>query len=422
MKSTVVIGAGIAGLTAALRLHELGHRVTLISKGIGGLQLSQGTIDVLGYQPDRVRRPLDTISKGEYETDSPEGKHPYAVTGADPVRRGVEYLAQLLGEEYLVGNVEENVLLPTAVGAMRPTCLAQPSMMNGDCARGNRFLIVGIRQLKDFYPQLVADNLERTTLEWGTSPKARATMIDFEVRPGEVDSSALVFARALEDDDVLQAFARTIRPHVKAGETVGLPAVLGVNGSSVWRRFQEILGHPVFEIPLPPPSVPGMRLNQALTQKVKDARIRFMLGTEVTGVDTDGNHVTHVIAATAGRDRHIEADYVVLAGGGFESGALTMDSYGKVYERALDLPVTGGELPDLIHGDYWGDQQALFRVGVAVDEQMRPLDRGGNVVYDNVRVIGGAVAGAMRWQEKSGEGIALGTMIAATDSIGGNHE
>ena len=47
--SSTVIGAGIAGLTAAIRLREAGHQVTLMSKGIGGLQLSQGSIDVLGY-------------------------------------------------------------------------------------------------------------------------------------------------------------------------------------------------------------------------------------------------------------------------------------------------------------------------------------------------------------------------------------
>ncbi|MDO5721814.1 MAG: glycerol-3-phosphate dehydrogenase subunit GlpB [Actinomycetaceae bacterium] len=422
MKSTVVIGAGIAGLTAALRLRELGHRVTLISKGLGGLQLSQGTIDVLGYHPNRARNPLEVIENGQFPAESPEGKHPYAVIDPKCVRRGVEYIAQVLGEKYLVGDVTKNVILPTAVGAMRPTCLVPPSMKNGDLDLGNRLLIVGIRQLKDFYPQLVADNLSRSELEWGIRPQARAAMIDFEFRPGEVDSSGLVIARALEDPQTLRAFVNTIRPHVEPGETVGLPAVLGVHGEGVWEEVQRQLGHPVFEIPLPPPSVPGMRLNQALTQKVKDARIRFMLGTEVTGVESQGGKVTHVLTDTPGGGRRLAADYVVLAGGGFESGALTMDSYGKVFERALDLPVTGGELPDLIHGDYWGDQQALFRVGVAVDKDMRPLDRAGAVVYENVRVIGGTIAGAMRWQEKSGEGIALASMIAATDSIGGNHE
>ncbi|MDN6557348.1 MAG: FAD-binding protein, partial [Acidipropionibacterium acidipropionici] len=52
----VVIGAGIAGLTAALRLRRAGARVTQVTKGLGGIQLSQGTIDILGYTPDRVSR------------------------------------------------------------------------------------------------------------------------------------------------------------------------------------------------------------------------------------------------------------------------------------------------------------------------------------------------------------------------------
>ena len=50
--NVVVIGAGLAGLVAAIRLREAGAEVSLLTKGIGGLQLSQGTVDVLGYSPD----------------------------------------------------------------------------------------------------------------------------------------------------------------------------------------------------------------------------------------------------------------------------------------------------------------------------------------------------------------------------------
>ncbi|MDO5719753.1 MAG: glycerol-3-phosphate dehydrogenase subunit GlpB [Actinomycetaceae bacterium] len=417
MSSVVVMGAGIAGLTAAIRLREQGHRVTLVSKGIGGLQLGQGTIDILGYTPERVEKPLEAIDADPFEKGSAEGDHPYSIMGSKAVREGVDYMASLVGENLLVGNPEKNYLLPTAIGAVRPTSLAQPSMVNGNVKPGAKFLIVGIRQLKDFYPQFVAGNLNRAKTEWGGRIEARPLSIDFEMREGEIDSSAVVCARALENPVKLRALADAIRPHVAHDEIVGLPAILGVNGDGVWKQFEDMLGHSVFEIPLPPPSVPGMRLNQKLTERVKELRIRFMLGTEITGVKTDGATVTHAIAETAGAPREIPVDYLVLAGGGFESGSLTMDSYGTVFERALNLPVTGGELPDLIHGDYWGDQQALFKVGVAVDGDMRPLDREGNVVYSNVRVIGGMIAGAMRWQEKSGEGIALGSMIRATDSI-----
>ena len=48
MRDAVVIGAGLAGLAATLRLAEAGAKVTLVTKGIGGLQLGQGTLDILG--------------------------------------------------------------------------------------------------------------------------------------------------------------------------------------------------------------------------------------------------------------------------------------------------------------------------------------------------------------------------------------
>ena len=48
MRDAVVIGAGIAGLAAAIRLVRSGASVTLVAKGEGGLQLGTGTIAVLG--------------------------------------------------------------------------------------------------------------------------------------------------------------------------------------------------------------------------------------------------------------------------------------------------------------------------------------------------------------------------------------
>ena len=109
--TTVVIGAGIAGLTAAIRLREAGEPVILATKGIGGLQLSQGTIDVLGYAPDRLEKPLETIAENKFEKGTPEGDHPYSIIGGDAVREGVKFMMDQVGEGLLVGDVEKNVLL-----------------------------------------------------------------------------------------------------------------------------------------------------------------------------------------------------------------------------------------------------------------------------------------------------------------------
>ena len=61
MRDAVVIGAGLAGLAASIRLAQRGAKVTLVTKGIGGLQLGQGTIDALGYAPEFVQHPLEAI-------------------------------------------------------------------------------------------------------------------------------------------------------------------------------------------------------------------------------------------------------------------------------------------------------------------------------------------------------------------------
>ncbi|MBI5027593.1 MAG: FAD-binding protein, partial [Actinobacteria bacterium] len=186
MSRVVVIGAGLAGLVAANRLASAGVGVTLLTKGIGGLQLSQGTIDVLGYAPDRVTNPVLTLSA----IASARPGHPYAAIGAAGVHTGIEYLKELL-PDLLVGDAEANYQLPTAVGAIRPTCLVQPSMVAGHLKDGAKVAVVGLRRLKDFHPALVAENLARTTLPDGGRLVARPVSVDVPARDAEVDSSGL---------------------------------------------------------------------------------------------------------------------------------------------------------------------------------------------------------------------------------------
>ena len=417
MTRVVVIGAGVAGLVAAIRLARAGASVALLAKGTGGLQLSQGTIDILGYGPDRVERPLDALA--DFAEANPG--HPYAFLDAELVGSSASYVAELVGADLLVGDPAVNLQLPTAVGAVRPTALASPSMTAGACVDGARFVIVGLRQLKDFYPELVAYNLNRTDLgslglAGGGRLEARPAMLSFPARENEVDSSGLTYARALDDPGTRKRFAGAVKPLVKERESVGLPAVLGLDDHNAWSDIAELIGAPVFEIPLPPPSVPGMRLNRTLTAVAKASGVRVVPGSRVTGFRTSGGSVACVQLATAGGIREFAADAFLLATGGFESGALSADSYHNVRESIFDLPL---RRPDgaLVHGDYWGDPQPLFTVGVETGPDLLVHHPGGDAVYDNLYAAGGILAGATRWQEKSGEGIAAASAVKAADSI-----
>ncbi|MDR0417324.1 MAG: glycerol-3-phosphate dehydrogenase subunit GlpB [Propionibacteriaceae bacterium] len=419
MTTATVIGAGLAGLAAALRLAEGGCQVTLLSKGLGGLPLSPGTVDVLGYTPERTVAPLAAAAA----LAKAQPTHPYAAIGLETVKTGLDWLRGRL-PDLLTGDPAVNVVLPTAVGALRPTCLFQPSMAAGDLGQGRSLARLGPRPLKDLTPELCAANLARQTVD-GRPIHAQAYRIDLPARPGEADSSALNYARALDQADYRRTFAAAVKAVIGDEDAVGLPALLGLADRTAWREVEALVGRPVFEIPLPPPSVPGLRLDSALTAAAKAAGVRFVLGSKVVGATAEGSHLVSVKLHQAGRDQAWTADEFVYAPGGFESGALALDSHGRLAETVFRLPLTdaGGaaqgtaaDLDRLITGDYWHDQ-GLFAVGVAVDPAMRPVDSQGRPVFGNLRAVGSLLAGATRWSEKSGEGIAVGSAVAAADAI-----
>ena len=108
----------------------------------------------------------------------------------------------------------------------------------------------------------------------------------------------------------------------------------------------------------------------------------------------------------------------MLATGGFASGGLALDSRWQAREAALGLPVSlrarAGE-PRFVPGYF--DDQPMARAGLAVDDELRPLGEGGEPVYENVRVAGASLGGAVPWKEKSGDGISLASGHRAAELI-----
>ena len=222
----------------------------------------------------------------------------------------------------------------------------------------------------------------------------------------------------MDDQSFAAAFAKAVAKVAGKADVVALPAVLGIKRRDVWRQVADALGRDVCEIPLPPPSVPGLRLYDALLAMVRAAGVRFVQGSRITGFTAGDDGVASVTLAAAGGPRQLRAGSFVFAPGGFESGALDVDSYGAITEPVFGLPLTATDATPLIPSVYWGPQ-ALFEVGVRTDDGGRPVDAAGAVVHANLYVAGGIIAGAERWREKSGDGIAVATAVRAADHITG---
>jgi glycerol-3-phosphate dehydrogenase subunit B len=411
---TVVIGAGLAGLTAALRLTEEGQRVLVVAKGVGATHLAPATIDVLGYVDGPVKSPERALAK--FTAANPE--HPYGRVSVDLIRAGLDWFTSSLGGHGYQGGLKENFLLPTAVGVAKPTALVPETMAAGDLRAGGRFVFVGFRGLKDFYPAYLAENLSRAPLPGGIPVSARAVQLAPPLG-GERDVSSVGFARRFELPEFREAVLRELDRRLAPGEIVGFPAVLGLGQArEVYQALETGLGHRVFEVPTLPPSVPGLRLFETMTTALRRRGGRLVVGSTVAGAESNGNRLEAVVAQTAGRPLTYRARSFVLATGGFASGGLQLDSFGTVRETAFGLPLAG--VPDPKQARFepgYFDDHAFSRAGVAVDEKLRPVNGESAPAYENLYAAGATLAGAVPWREASGNGLSLATGYAAASAI-----
>ena len=409
----VVVGTGLAGLTAAVRLAEAGASVLVVAQGVGATHLSAGTIDLLGYAPERVERPAEAIRA---LVDAEPG-HPYALVGADVVTAAVDWFkariaAGPLAPYAYTGSAEENLLLPTAVGVPRPSAVVPETMAGGDLRRDAAVCIVGFRALKDFHSALAADMLVRAGVQ--------ARSVELELVPeGRVDVSALGFARAFDDHAFRAAVTAQLVAQLRVEERAAFPAVLGIaDPHGAWTELEHRLGRTVFEIPTLPPSVPGMRVHKSLTDALRRAGGSVILNVVVTGAEHERGRVSALRTRVGLREELRGADWVVLATGGFASGGIELDSRWTARETALGLPVTGVPEPgaERFRPGYF-DDHPMARAGLAVDRELRPVDSGGDRLYENVLVAGATLAGAQPWREKCGDGLSLSTGYRAAELV-----
>ena len=406
----IVIGAGIAGWVAATFLAQAGRKVLLLAAGVGATHVSSGCVDVLGRVGEAdVASPRAALS--DWIAQRPA--HPYALIGPARLEQALAYFQEQClraGWRY-VGGLDDNWRLPTALGTVRPTCLAPESMIAGDARQPGGMLLVGFRPLRDFYPQYAAANLAARGLA------ARGVYLDVPALRGRDQIAATELARVLDEPGPRQQVLRVLKAAADGAERVGMPAVLGLRDQQLWRELSDALGRPLFEIPTLPPSVPGVRLYEAWRALFREAGGRAQIGFPVAGAETEDRRVRAVFVASSVRTVRYEARHFVLATGGLYGHGLLTDAAGDVVESIFHLPLR--DVP--ARAEWLASQPSrphpIYATGVPVDPELRPIDERGQVVFENLYAAGAILAGGDGPRAGVGDGVAIGSAYAAAAAI-----
>jgi glycerol-3-phosphate dehydrogenase subunit B len=164
-------------------------------------------------------------------------------------------------------------------------------------------------------------------------------------------------------------------------------------------------------VPMGPPSLPGLRLEDALFEALDGAGASIETGNPVTAFDGDGR-IEQVYVEKNGAEIPNAADQYVLATGGLVGKGVESDR-DRVYEPIFDCHVAhADDRYEWFADDAFGDH-AFPRFGVATDGDLRPLAAGGGADFENLRAAGAVLGGYDFAAEKSGSGVSIATGYAA---------
>ena len=419
----LVIGGGLAGATAALAAAEQDVRVRLVTYKQSTLRHASGLIDVLGYAPTGEGPLADPFDALEELPD----EHPYRRVGREAVREALAFFDDLTGEAYVGSHTDANALVPTAAGTIKPTARYPAATAPGLASDERDALLVGFETLPGFDAPLAAAHLE-------------AAGVPFDVRgvtcafPGirRDDAKVTRYAHLLDNDEpigtdgdeigVRAALVETVERHLEDEARVGFPALLGdERAEAVRTALADALGVDVFEVPMGPPSLPGIRLEELLYDALEDAGVRVTSGVPVVDYETaEGSgedRIDHVVVDRNGAQvPHRAAQYVLATGGLVGKGVRSERE--RVYEPLFDCHVPHAEdRYDWFVDDVYGEQP-YARFGLVSDHELRPLTADGEPEFSNLRAAGAVLGGYDYAAEKSGSGVSLATGYVAGSRAG----
>ena len=409
----LVIGRGMAGMASALFAANRG--LSTVQVGMTGeIVFASGLLDLMGVHPIEEKKvwqdpwaAIDSVAG-----DLPD--HPYAHLTKDDIRASFVEVLSFLEKEGLTYCREENYnsRMINPLGKTKTTYCVPKSMWSGVEAFGKKppCLIAGFRGLGDFSARQIVETLQH---QW---PELRAARIPFpdtdhvnELFAGDI------LAQSLELSINRKKLIESLRKHVKDAEFIGLPAVLGMHHvDEIISEMEAEIGVPVFEIPTPPVSVPGLRLNDAFVRGLSAKGVRHFPQSQVVKVCREKAEEFVAIIGHKPAQHTILTKRIILASGRFWGRGLYADRH-RIRETIFDLPVYQPDNRDKWHSEDLLDPggHPVNQAGVEIDQLFRPLDSSGKPLFRTLFAAGSILAHQDWMRMKCGSGVAITSAYGA---------
>ena len=438
----IVIGMGLSGLMAAKTAAESGQKVLIVGKGMGSLSLFSNTIDVLGPPPlmgsktikmepheqapdvhPKVRRGEHPVPEGQFthgQVSGPLGtgmrdslsqwikehsEHPYSKVGLEKIEKAFSSFLSLFPAPYSFQSIGNgNCLIPTGAGTLRPTYLIPMTMVGGASINEGNTLIIGFKGFKDFYTHYVADRL-----------KYRGITLSFpDVLHQDIMATAL--ARLMEKKSFRENIGWEIKKQLHGESRIGFPALLGMHDpAQVKEDLEETISAKVFEIPILPPSIPGIRIFNRFKEWLIQKGVSFLLGYSVSKATLRGRRCEGIEVFRPPVITSYSADRYILATGRFIGGGLKANDE-KIFEPIFNLPLSQPQSREgWFRNSFFSDlPHPIHQVGILTNSSFQPVNEREEPILENVWVAGSILAHHHSIDEKSREGIEIATGYMAT--------
>lgn len=397
----IVIGGGLSGFIAALSASTSGKKVTLLAYGSGSFPQNSGAIDVLCYDEE-----YNFISSPKEGIEKISGKHLYKKIGVEKISDALNFFAKVTEKFSLPykGSFDKQIPIVTAVGTIKHSCLVPESLDASGIFSAKKICVVGVKCLKDFYPEMIVGNLKKIFPD----KNFETTELDFELSGGR-DITSLDAARFLHETSHVAGVVEKLSKFAGTGTILILPPIFGAEDGKIFAEVKNKLGAEIIETTCLPPSPPGIRLQKVLLKALRENGVTILEHTKIIGAEKSGRKCTGVIAQTATREKIYRAENFISATGGFYGGGIFLREFDLPKEFIFDLPVYFPE-----GAENWSNEklfsdkpQGFATTGILTDENLNPVDAKGEKIFDNVRIVGANLGGFDFCFEHSGNGVAI---------------